>query len=79
LILPEETPYSAWDDAGEVLGPGETLTLDGRRITTFTGKEGIRLIELGVPELHVLRICGKESERYVELTGDATRVFDGIL
>lgn len=79
MIVPEESPYSAWDKTGDVLKPGETLTLDGRMITAFAGDQGVRLIELGVPELHVLRISGKEKERYMELTGDATRVFDGIL
>ncbi len=39
---------------------------------------GPKLIELGVPELHVLKIEGPNG-RCIELTGDKQRVFDDLL
>lgn len=82
-IKPEETAFSAWDAIVEVLRPGETMSIDrqedGSSLKFSAGESpGPKLIELGVPELHILKICGPD-ERYVELTGDAQRVFDGIL
>ncbi|HEY3272460.1 MAG TPA: hypothetical protein VGJ92_01785 [Methanocella sp.] len=82
-IVPEETAYSAWDGIVEVLQPGESAVIDipdssGPVRISASPTAGPKLIELGVPELHVLRIEGPNG-RCIELTGDAQRVFDGVL
>jgi hypothetical protein len=82
-VEPEETAHSAWDAVVEVLQPGESMVIDrpddGSSMKVSAGEApGPKLIELGVPELHILKIGGPR-ERYIELTGDAQRVFDGIL
>jgi hypothetical protein len=82
-VVPEETACSAWDSIVEVLGPEESALIDlpdaaGPLRVSASPTPGPKLIELGVPELHVLKIEGAH-ERYIELTGDAPRVFDGVL
>jgi hypothetical protein len=82
-VVPEETAFSAWDSLVEVLGPEESALIDmpdadGPLRASASLAPGPKLIELGVPELHVLKITGPR-ERYIELTGDAPRVFDGVL
>lgn len=82
-VEPEETAFSAWDSLVEVLGPEESALIDmpdadGPLRASASLAPGPKLIELGVPELHVLKITGPR-ERYIELTGDASRVFDGVL
>lgn len=81
-IIPLETPYSTWDDIHEVLGDDETIVQDipgnveKLKVSSIPG--GVKMIELGVPELHVLRAERDGSMRFLELTGDLSRVFDGI-
>jgi hypothetical protein len=82
-VVPEETSYSAWDSVVEVLQPGESAVIDmpdasGPVLVSASPMPGPKLIELGVPELHVLKIEGPQG-RCIELTGDAQRVFDGVL
>jgi hypothetical protein len=82
-VVPEETAYSAWDGIVEVLQPGESAVIDmpdasGPVRVSASPTAGPKLIELGVPELHVLKIEGPNG-RCIELTGDAQRVFDGVL
>jgi hypothetical protein len=82
-IVPDETTYSAWDSIVEVLGPEESIVIDrpdasGPMRVSASLSPGPKLIELGVPELHILKVNGPK-ERYIELTGDAARVFDGAL
>jgi hypothetical protein len=81
-IDPDETTFSAWDSVVEVLGPEESIVIDqpdasGPVRVSASLTPGPKLIELGVPELHILKINGPK-ERYIELTGDSQRVFDGI-
>ncbi|HTX43665.1 MAG TPA: hypothetical protein VMC61_02965, partial [Methanocella sp.] len=71
----EESAFSAWDRAGDMLKNGWHLTLDDEVIE---GSEDRRLIELGVAELDVVELHSKDKIRYVELTGDLARVFDGL-
>jgi hypothetical protein len=82
-VVPEETTYSAWDSIAEVLQPGESAVLDmpdasGPVLVSASPTPGPKLIELGVPELHVLKIEGP-NRRCIELTGDRQRVFDDLL
>ncbi len=82
-VVPEETSYSTWDGIVEVLQPGESAVIDmpdasGPVRVSVSPTPGPKLIELGVPELHVLKIEGP-SGRCIELTGDLQRVFDGAL
>jgi hypothetical protein len=82
-VVPEETACSAWDGIVEVLKPGESAIIDmpdasGPVHVSASPSPGPKLIELGVPELHVLKIEGP-NERCIELTGDLQRMFDGIL
>jgi hypothetical protein len=82
-VSPEETAYSAWDGIVEVLQPGESAIIDlpdssGPVRVSASPTAGPKLIELGVPELHVLKIEGPNG-RCIELTGDLQRVFDGVL
>ena len=82
-VVPEETAYSAWDGIVEVLQPGESAVIDmpdasGPVRVSASPTAGPKLIELGVPELHVLQIEGPHA-RCIELTGDCQRVFDGVL
>jgi hypothetical protein len=74
LVL-EESTFSAWDRAGDVLKSGERLVLDDEAILS---NEDRRLIELGVAELDVAKMQSGDKIRYVELTGDLARVFDGL-
>jgi len=82
-VVPEETGLSAWDALAEALRPEESMVIErpeqGGTIKVAAGPTaGPKLIELGVPELHILKIAGPR-ERYIELTGDLERVFDGAL
>lgn len=82
-VEPEETDCSAWDGIVEVLQPGESAIIDipdttGPVRISASSVPGPKLIELGVPELHVLKIEGPRG-RCIELTGDCQRVFDDLL
>jgi hypothetical protein len=74
-ILPLESTFSAWDRASDLLKNGASLMMDDGVID---GKEERRLIELGVPELDVVMLECLGENKYVELTGDLARVFDGL-
>ncbi len=74
-LLPDESTFSAWDRAGDVLKKGELFLIDD---VTVGPSEDRRLIELGVPELDVVSIQSSDKIRNVELTGDLARVFDGL-
>ncbi len=74
-LVPEESTFSAWDRAGDLLKNGEWLMLDDGVVEP---SEDRRLIELGVPELDVVDIQSSDKMRHVELTGDLARVFDGL-
>jgi len=74
-LAPEESTFSAWDCAGDMLKNGESLMLDE---VVVARDEDRRLIELGVPELDVVDIQSNGMTRHVELTGDLARVFDGL-
>jgi hypothetical protein len=81
MAVPEETKYSAWDYTGDLISATGTTVLytEGETpLTMAAGAGSARLIELGVPELHILR-CGRQGDRYIELTGDLSRVFDELL
>jgi len=75
-LVPGETTFSAWDRAGEVLKKGESAAIDEN--VTIDHDVDVRLIELGVPELDVLAVKTPKETKYVELTGDLPRVFDGL-
>lgn len=75
-LVPEESTYSAWDDVNDLLQGGHWLSLENDIIEP--PMEGRKLIELGIPELDVLAVGSAEETRYVELTGDLARVFDGL-
>jgi hypothetical protein len=82
-VEPQETAYSAWDGIVEVLQPGESAMIDlpdasGPVRVSASPTPGPKLIELGVPELHVIKIEGLNG-RCIELTGDMQRVFDDLL
>ncbi len=74
-LVPEESTFSAWDRAGDLLKNGEWLMLDDGVVEP---SEDRRLIELGVPELDMVDIQSSDKMRHVELTGDLARVFDGL-
>lgn len=74
-ISPDESTFSAWDRACDLLKKGEKLAI-GESVVDHS--EERRLIELGVPELDVVAIERSGKEKYVELTGDLARVFDGL-
>ncbi len=73
-LVIEESTFSAWDHAGDLLKGGERIALDDEMIDS---SEERRLIELGVAELDVVEIKSDKTRR-VELTGDLARVFDGL-
>jgi hypothetical protein len=75
-LVPEESTYSAWDDVNELLEGGQWLSLESGVIES--PMEDRKLIELGVPELDVLAVSKTGETRYIELTGDLARVFDGL-
>lgn len=75
-LVPEESTCSAWDDVNEVLESGQWLSLENGIIEP--PMEARKLIELGIPELDVLAVGGPGETRYIELTGDLARVFDGL-
>ncbi len=71
----EESNFSAWDHSYELLNQGERIMLEDNTIEY----EGFhRLIESGVPELDILAIEVVGGTKYVELTNDLARVFDGL-
>jgi len=72
---PGESTFSAWDRACDLLKGGERLL---RNDDAIESGEERRLIELGVPELDVVTIERRGKQKYVELTGDLARVFDGL-
>ena len=74
-IVPEESTFSAWDRACDLLKDDERLLWKEDPIDA--GEER-RLIELGVPELDVIAIERSGKQKFVELTGDLARVFDGL-
>jgi hypothetical protein len=74
-LVPEESTFSAWDRAGDLLKNCRHLELDDGIIDA---SEDRRLIELGVPELDVITLECAGEHKYVELTGDLARVFDGL-
>ena len=74
-LIPEESTFSAWDRASDILKKGESLAMENGDIGY---DEEVRLIEAGVPELDVIAIRSGEEIKYVELTGDLARVFDGL-
>lgn len=74
-LAPAESTLSAWDRASDLLKPGETLAIGEEVIDAADGR---RLIEAGVPELDVVAIECRGREKYVELTGDLARAFDGL-
>lgn len=81
MAVPEETKYSAWDYASDLISATGTTVLyaEGEtQLAMSAGAGSARLIELGVPELHILR-CGRHGDRYIELTGDVSRVFDELM
>ena len=71
----EESTFSAWDRASDLLKNAEYIVMDDGMIDCY---EERRLIELGVPELDVLALECFGETKYVELTGDLARVFDGL-
>jgi hypothetical protein len=75
-LVPEESTYSAWDGVNEVLEEGQWLSLENGIIEP--PMEERKLIELGIPELDVLSVGDNGETRYIELTGDLARVFDGL-
>ncbi len=74
-LIPEESTFSAWDHASDLLKNGEWLIMDEGVIDRT---EDRRLIELGLPELDVVTMERLGQKKYVELTGDLARVFDGL-
>ncbi len=79
MALPVESKYSAWDYVSELVKPnsGTVIYADCETpLAISAGAGNTRLIEFGVPELHILR-CSRPEEKYIELTGDLGRVFDG--
>jgi hypothetical protein len=71
----EESNFSAWDHSYELLNKGERIIMEDNTIEY----EGFhRLIESGVPELDILAIEVIGGTKYVELTNDLARVFDGL-
>lgn len=80
MIVPEETRHSAWDYVNDVLEPGESVVSDTGDVplAVTAGHGNPRLIELGIPELHIIKVRNGK-DRFVELTGDLGRVFDGQL
>jgi hypothetical protein len=81
MVVPEEIKYSAWDYIGDLISATGTTMLyaEGEAAVAMSAIAGSdRLIELGVPELHILR-CGRQGDRYIELTGDLGRVFDELM
>jgi hypothetical protein len=72
----EESTFSAWDRAGDLLKKSERLLLSDDDVVG--PGEDRRLIELCVPELDVVDIESGDKTRHVELTGDLARVFDGL-
>ncbi len=74
-LVPEESTFSAWDRAGDLLKGGWRLRLDDEAVDSG---EDRRLIEAGVAELDVVELERAGEHRYVELTGDLARVFDGL-
>ena len=74
-LIPEESTFSAWDRASDILKKGESLVTENGDIGY---DEDVRLIEFGVPELDVIAVKSKGETKYVELTGDLARVFDGL-
>lgn len=81
MAVPVETKYSTWDYVEDLLKATGTRVVyaDGETpLTMSAGTGNARMIELGVPELHILR-CSRPEEKYVELTGDLGRVFDELM
>lgn len=81
MAVPEETKYSTWDYVEDLLQATGTTAIyaDGDTpLAMSAGTGNARLIELGIPELHILRAVRPE-ERYLELTGDMGRVFDDLM
>lgn len=81
MAVPQETKYSTWDYVEDLLNStGSTVIYaDGETpLSISPGAGNARLIELGVPELHILRST-KPEQRYIELTGDLGRVFDELM
>jgi hypothetical protein len=78
-LVPIETNFSAWDDINDILAEGEAISLEIQGHNAIEhSEEGLKLVEIGVPELHIIKVTGKDASRYIELTGDLMRVFDGI-
>jgi hypothetical protein len=75
-LVPGESTFSAWDRASDVLKKGESIAID--EDVTIDYDVDVRLIELGIPELDVLAEEKPKETKYVELTGDLSRVFDGL-
>ena len=81
MAVPQETKYSTWDYVEDLLEATGTRVIyaDGETpLAISAGAGNARMIELGVPELHILR-SPKPELKYVELTGDVGRVFDELM
>ena len=79
MALPEESKYSAWDYVSDLVKHDSSTVIyaDGETpLAISAGAGNTRFIEFGVPELHILR-CSRPKDKYIELTGDVGRVFDG--
>jgi hypothetical protein len=74
-LIPEESGFSAWDRASDVLADGGWLVLEDG---VLDKSEERRLLEIGIPELDVVLMERFGVKKYVELTGDLARVFDGL-
>jgi len=60
MVVPIETRLSAWDKVSDPLKPGDTIAIymeDGEQLTLTAADGDVRLIELGIPEFHI--ICCK--------------------
>jgi hypothetical protein len=74
-LTPQESGFSAWDRVSDLLKDGGWLALDDG---VLDKSENRRLLEIGIPELDVVLLERSGEKKYVELTGDLARVFDGL-
>jgi hypothetical protein len=74
-LVPEESTFSSWDRAGDILKGCKWIVLEEG---VADHNEERRLIELGVPELDVVLMECYGEKKCVELTGDLARVFDWL-
>lgn len=72
---------SSWDSIGELKAKGYTLLVDGVTGKTLPQQldDTVKLIELGIPELDYITVLYLGNHNTIELTGDLSRVFDGLM